>query len=186
MSISQYEQSTSGWVPRQNNVSNERTAIKFWIEDQEPSVIFLAPVHTATRKIIVLVVREDRVEALDRRPYVDVSFVESFEARDFRNATERPRKRGQPRRTAVLRDKPKQTHSWLFGGKNWLDIHAYLYCSGPFEFTELGSLSCEVRWARSLKQLKRASTNTSPRLAAIKANTGEEIGISEHVKDVRS
>ena len=73
-----------------------------------------------------------------------MSFVESFEACNFGNATEAPRKRGQPRRLAVLRDEPKETESWLVAGENWLDIHPYLYGSGPFEFTGFGSLSYEV------------------------------------------
>ena len=90
MSIGEYKQSVSGYFPSNHDVSDKWTAIKLWIENQEPSVVLLAPVHTAARKVIVLVVREGLVKALHRWPNVYVSFVEGLKARNFGNFTERP------------------------------------------------------------------------------------------------
>ena len=78
------------YFPRSHDVSDKWTAIKLWIENEEPSVVLLAPVHTAARKVIVLVVREALVKALDRWPNVYVSFVEGLKACNLGNATERP------------------------------------------------------------------------------------------------
>jgi len=74
-----------------------------------------------------------------------MAFVEGLEARNFGNAAERPRDLGESRRIAIPRDEPKQTHSELVGGENWLDFHPCLFGRGPFEFTERGSHSCEGR-----------------------------------------
>jgi hypothetical protein len=71
-------------------VSDKWTAIKLWIENEEPSVILLAPVRSAARKVIVFVVHEGVVKALYRRPNVHMSLVEGLKARNFGNSTERP------------------------------------------------------------------------------------------------
>ena len=108
-------------------MSDKWTAIKLWIENEEPLIVLFPPVHTAARKVIVATVHKDGVTALHRRPNVYMPFVEGLEARNFGNLTERPRERGKSRRIAILGDEPKQTQSGLVGGENWLDFHPYLY-----------------------------------------------------------
>jgi hypothetical protein len=64
MGVGHYKQSVSGYFPRKDDVRDKCTAIEFWIDNQEPFVVLLAPVHMAARKIIVFVVQEGLVEAL--------------------------------------------------------------------------------------------------------------------------
>ena len=78
------------YFPRNYDVSDKWIAIKLWIENEELSVVLLAPVHTAARKVIVLVVREALIEALYCRPDVYMAFIEGLKACNLGNATERP------------------------------------------------------------------------------------------------
>ncbi len=66
VSVGQNEQSTSGYLPGDHNVSDEWRAFELWIEEQQSSVVNLAPVHTAARKIIVVIGYKGLVQALYR------------------------------------------------------------------------------------------------------------------------
>ena len=86
-------------------------------------IVLLAPVDATARKIIVVIVGEGLVKALQRRPNVHMAFVEGLKACNFGNPAERQRDRGEPGRIAILRDEPKEAQSGLIGGRNRLDFH---------------------------------------------------------------
>jgi hypothetical protein len=116
----------SGVFSRQHDVRDKCSAIELWVEDQKPSVVLLAPVHATARKIVVVIVSEGFVKALHHGPNVNMSFVEGFEARNFGNAAERPRDRGEAGRIAILRDEPNSpTRGSLEEKTGWISTLVY-------------------------------------------------------------